>query len=425
LKNVLFITYYWPPSGKAALHWPLKMIKYLPEHNWQPYVLTVDEDTFSDKDTSLLKDIDSELVVKKTSSFDVFKFYKKFMGKKSSESVSISETMSKETQGIKNKLALWIRMNLFVPDARIGWKNYAVRGGKELINDLKEKDLNIDIIISIGTPHSTHLIAYELSRIFNIPYMPVFTDPWTSINYYKYFKRNSLTLFIDEYLEKKILLNSAHTIFVTQNTEEEYIKKFPSLKNKTNVLYWGYNEDDFENLNVDNKSNEEEIILHSGNISDYQNPNNFWKTIKERIESGIKTKLVFTGTIGPKIIESIHNAGLKDNFEFLGFLPYKELLKRLDIADYLLVCPYDKNHVPGKLFEYLRIGKPIIAFCDDNEEVSRILSSTNAGILFNYSDNGKIFFDRINEFKTDFSSVKQFDRKVIAAHLAEILDNLV
>lgn len=61
MKQLLFITYFWPPSGKATLHWPLKIIKYLPDNKWQPNVLTADDDTFTEKDVSLLEEISPDL----------------------------------------------------------------------------------------------------------------------------------------------------------------------------------------------------------------------------------------------------------------------------------------------------------------------------------------------------------------------------
>ena len=63
MKKVLFITYYWPPSGKASLHWPLKIMKHLPKYGWQPSVLTVEEDTFSQQDETLSEDISPELKI--------------------------------------------------------------------------------------------------------------------------------------------------------------------------------------------------------------------------------------------------------------------------------------------------------------------------------------------------------------------------
>ena len=81
VKKVLFITYFWPPSGKASLHWPLKMIKYLPENGWEPSVLTVKEDTFYHKDETLIKEITTNLKVIKTGTIEPFNVYRKFLGK--------------------------------------------------------------------------------------------------------------------------------------------------------------------------------------------------------------------------------------------------------------------------------------------------------------------------------------------------------
>ncbi len=137
MKKVLFITYYWPPSGKASLHWPLKMIQYLPEHGWQPTVLTVAEDTFTQKDESLLSEIDKNLPVIKTKSFEPFNLYRKFTGKSKYEQLVASETISKTNKSLTHKISIWLRMNLFIPDARVGWYFSAVPEGNKLLK--KEK----------------------------------------------------------------------------------------------------------------------------------------------------------------------------------------------------------------------------------------------------------------------------------------------
>jgi glycosyltransferase involved in cell wall biosynthesis len=163
------------------------------------------------------------------------------------------------------------------------------------------------------------------------------------------------------------------------------------------------------------------MIVHAGNIFDYQNPVNFWKLVKQKINSGQNLKIKFIGSVSPAIKEEIKLAGLEGNTEYAGFLSYKELLNELSNAKYLLVCASEPRHVPGKLFEYLRTGRPIIAFGDDNKEVSEILKTSNAGMIFNYLDNGSSFFDLADNFKTDLDLVKQFDRKVIAKKLSDII----
>ena len=132
MKRVLFITYYWPPSGKASMHWPLSIIKNLPDFNWQPVVLTIDEDTFSEKENAFLKDVSPDLKVIKAKSYEPFNFYKKFTGKKTGDQLTASETISKSNKSIAHRISIWIRMNLFVPDARIGWYIPAVKKGSHL-----------------------------------------------------------------------------------------------------------------------------------------------------------------------------------------------------------------------------------------------------------------------------------------------------
>ena len=78
MKKVLIITYYWPPSGKASLYWPLGIIKHLPQFGWQPLVLTVKEESFSQTDENYARDLPAELKVYRSKTYEPFKIYKKF-----------------------------------------------------------------------------------------------------------------------------------------------------------------------------------------------------------------------------------------------------------------------------------------------------------------------------------------------------------
>jgi glycosyltransferase involved in cell wall biosynthesis len=240
MKKLLFITYFWPPSGKATLHWPLKIIKHLPEFNWEPTVLTTEEDPSSYKDESLLKEVSSGLKVFKTKSVEPFRIYKRFTGKKKDEPLISSETVSSENQSIAQKLSLWIRFNIFIPDARVGWFLSAIPKGKKILTEA-----NYQVIVSLGPPHSAHLIGYHLSKKFNIPHIPVLIDPWTDIIYYKSARRTKAAKRIDSLFEKKVLENAGAVVFVTKSTREDYINKYSFLKEKSHFLYWGYNEEDF------------------------------------------------------------------------------------------------------------------------------------------------------------------------------------
>ena len=416
MKKILFLTYYWPPSGKASLHWPLKMIKYLPEFGWQPAVLTVEDESFMQKDESMEKEINPSLVVLKTPSIEPFEFYKIFTGKGKDAQLVASETISKENKSLAHRISLWIRMNLFIPDARIGWYPFAVKAGNRLL-----RDEIYDAVVSIGPPHSVHLAAAKIARNANIPFYPVFIDPWLNIAYYKGQSRSKLTVMIDGWLEKRTLEKSRRAVFVTETSLADYVSSYPFLKEKGRVLHWGFDEEKFAGFKRIKKLGDERVLLHSGNIFDFQNPEKLWGYLKQKIDSGENFRVWFTGTVSPGVRRSISEAGLDDRTSYLGFLSYDEMLEVLAKADFLLVCAMEKRHFPGKLFEYLRTGIPILAYGDDNIEVEGVITSANAGMMLPFSADGSEFFEKVESFKTDLNMIKNFDRKVIAGKLSLIL----
>lgn len=416
MKKVLFLTYYWPPSGKASLHWPLKMIKYLPEFGWQPAVLTVEDESFMQKDESMEKEIDPSLVVLKTPSIEPFEFYKIFTGKGKDAQLVASETISKENKSLAHRISLWIRMNLFIPDARIGWYPFAVKAGNRLL-----RSEIYDAVVSIGPPHSVHLAAAKIARNANTPFYPVFIDPWLNIAYYKGQSRSKLTVMIDGWLEKRTLEKSRRAIFVTETSLADYVSSYPFLKEKGRVLHWGFDEEKFAGFKRIKKQGDEKVILHSGNIFDFQNPEMLWGYLKQKIDSGENFRIWFTGTVSPGVRRSISEAGLDGCTSYLGFLSYDEMLEVLAQADFLLVCAMEKRHFPGKLFEYLRTGIPILAYGDDNIEVEGVIKSANAGMMLPFSADGSEFFEKVESFKTDLNMIENFDRKVIAGKLSLIL----
>lgn len=420
MKKALFFSYFWPPSGKASLLQPLKVVTYLPEFGIEPVVVTVKEESFTEKDDSLLSLIPPSLRVMRTDAWEPFDLYRKLIGKSKDEKLVASETISVANKSLGHRLSVWIRMNCFIPDARIGWFPYAVKACSALLE--KEK---FDFIITNGPPHSTHLIGKKLSQRFGIPHIPIFIDPWIDIAYYQGLKRSQLAKAIDRHFERSVVNNAALNVFVTPSTRDDFIQKYPAIKDKTDVMYWGYDADAFNGITaVPKEARETKTIIHAGNIFDFQDPKTLWPVIAARINSGEKFRIKFIGTVGPLVRQSIAEAGLSGITEFAGYLPYHDMLAELLNADYLLVCASERRHIPGKLFEYMHTGTPILAFADDNPDMAELLSLTGAGKLYSYHDIPNDFFAAAGNLLFNKSAALGFDRKCLtekfAARLLEL-----
>ena len=151
MKTVLIITYYWPPaSGPGVQRW-LKMSKFLPEHGFKPLILTVKNGSYPSIDPSLLDEIPDDLQVVRTGTREPFEIFNRLRGKKGKE-ISVGLSGMKGSKSPVQNFGIWLRANFFIPDARKGWKPYAMKAAKALMS-------NVDLIITTGPPHSTHFIG--------------------------------------------------------------------------------------------------------------------------------------------------------------------------------------------------------------------------------------------------------------------------
>src|ERR1700752_4404608 len=104
MKNILIITYYWPPSGGSGVQRWLKFVKYLPEFGYKPHVYTVENGEHPVLDTSLEKDIPKEAIVIKKPIWEPYTFYKKFTGQKKNEKLGHGFVGVKNKGGLKQRL---------------------------------------------------------------------------------------------------------------------------------------------------------------------------------------------------------------------------------------------------------------------------------------------------------------------------------
>ncbi|MDD4109450.1 MAG: glycosyltransferase family 4 protein [Prolixibacteraceae bacterium] len=420
MKKVLIITYYWPPSGGGGVMRWLKMSKYLPGLGWKPVIYTPENPDASVIDESLNTEIHPETEILKTHIWEPYKLFRKLTGKKRGEKFKAGYISEASAGDWKSKLSVFIRGNFLIPDPRKFWIKPSIRF---LTKYLQENP--VDLIISTGPPHSMHLIALGLKKKFDIPWIADFRDPWTDIDFYEKLRLTRWADKIHRKLELIVLKAADHIVTVSQYCAND-LSKIPGKK--AEVVHNGYDPEDFEGLTASPDSSFS--VVHFGAFNRDRNPASLWRALgmlaKENRSFKEKLSIKLIGQTDDLIIKDIEKNGLKNNLILTGHLSHKIGLKELAKSQILLLpindAPNARGILPGKMYEYMALKRPILAIGHTDSDFAKILSETKTGVAFDFNDAAgmkeilKNYFLLFNEGKLQIQpeAVDKYSRKNLA-----------
>ena len=425
-KKILIITYYWPPAGGPGVQRWLKFVKYLPDFSIQPIVYIPENPTYPIVDENLVNEVSDKAIVLKNKIFEPYQLAS-FLSKNKTKKISSGIIPNKKKQSFLDKTFLWIRGNLFIPDARVFWVKPSVSYLEKYI-----VENNIDTIITSGPPHSLHLIGLELIQKLNLKWFADFRDPWTTIGYHKSLRLSSFAAKKHKSLEHQVL-NSADTIIVTSKTTKT---EFEAITTKPiAVITNGYDTEQVEKQTLDSKFS----LAHIGSFLSARNPLILWESLTELIQeipdfkSHLEIKLI--GAVSQEVLETINQFGLKPYLNNLGYVPHNEAIAHQRKSQVLLLIEIDseetKSIIPGKLFEYLVSNRPIIAIGPQDSDFAEIISNTNTGVFLKYSEKMKLksvildFYNQFLEGKLQSNGVglQKYSRKSLTKELAQLIQS--
>ena len=398
MKKVLFISYFFPPIGGGGVIRVTKFVKYLPVFGWRPLVLTVKEGFYPVKDASLLDDIPPEAIVKRIKYFEPGHWFKRRLW--------------------QSFLANFFYPIFFIPDAQMLWIIPAVIAGWRLIKAHK-----IEIIFSSSRSYSDHLAALILKRITGVRWVADFRDEWTTSPHFKFvtpIHRN-----ISKVFERQILKNADMVTTVSPGLTNIYQNILGSDKEKFATITNGYDEEDFKGFteSYDKSKDLKFRIIYAGALYGTRRSNLFLQAVKE-----LKLKDI--------------------EIEFIGRqkrLSHYDTIKRLSKADVLLLIlsPQDGPAVlTGKIFEYLRLRKPIFALAPRNSGAAALTLQLGIGevadprsIIDIKQKLTKIYQKWLvsrrsgqsgqkNQLQVPSVNIEIFERKNLTENLAKLFDKL-
>ncbi|MCV9926994.1 glycosyltransferase family 4 protein [Flavobacterium sp. LS1R49] len=423
-KKLLIITYYFPPAGGPGVQRWLKFVKYLPEFGVQPIVYVPENPTYPIVDEGLVNEVSDKVIVIKNKIIEPYQLAS-FFSKNKTKKIASGIIPNQKKQSFLDKTFLWIRGNLFIPDARVLWVKPSVSYLEKYI-----VENNIDTIVTSGPPHSLHLIGLELKQKLDIKWFADFRDPWTTIGYHKSLRLSGYAARKHKKLEYQVL-NTADTILVTSKTTKA---EFQEITTKPiEVITNGYDVENVEKQILDTKF----TLAHIGSFLSERNPLFLWECLVELLQEipefkqHLEIKLI--GAVSQEVLETIARFKLNDYLNNLGYVSHNEAIAHQKKSQVLLLIEINsedtKSIIPGKLFEYMVSNRPIIAIGPKGSDFSDIITQTNTGVFFDYSEKMKLksvildFYNQFLEGKLQANGVglQQYSRKNLTKQLAQLI----
>ena len=436
MKRVLIITYYWPPTGGSGVQRWVKFAKYLPSEGWQPVIYTPENPEQLAVDHSLEAEIPSEAEIVKTHITEPYELYKKFLRRSghSKDAVEVNP-VNAQNKSFAQKAAMWVRGNFFRPDPRCMWIGPSVRFLKKYLEEHP-----VDLIVSTGPPQSMHLIGLRLSRETGLPWIADFRDPWTKIFYFKHLSMTKATERWHHKMERKVLDEATAVVAVSPLVQKEFKEM---TQTPVELITNGFDECDFPegmSRNAAGGPERDFTITHTGLFASDGNPEALWDILAEickddpDFRKSLKIKLI--GKTDRQITGSIENAGLKENLVDMGYQPHNVAVEEQREASVLILPlrkePEYKAVLPGKLFEYIASGRPILGIGQPDGAMAMILKDTNTGVTMDWNDreNLKEFIldcwkkHQDGKLTAEGADISCFTRRNLARRMAELFDKI-
>lgn len=445
MKKILYIAYYFPPKGLSGVQRTAKFIKYLARKNYLIYVLTVNELSEKENDYFLLDEVNHPNIkiirtdYKEPQGLDRIKNLWMRNVKESSKFNSNSLTKEQNVScfyKFNKKIYNFVNSILYIPDKQKCWIKNAIKAGSKIIEENK-----IDVLISTSEPNSAHLISCKLKRKFNIKWIADFRDGWLSRTGIRY---NSITMFIHSYMEECVITRSDKVISVSKPIVSDFINRYNYIsQSKFEIITNGYDEEDFSNLILNKSQNNNHFtLLYNGSLYEDRSPEKLFIAIDNMIEKGLinidKIKVLFVGKVLSKSVLHIMDMYIgkyPQIYSHIDYVTHEKSLNYLCSANALLLIIDEVEGsnciVTGKIFEYIRTGKPILGIVPEGAARDIILD-TNTGKVASPNNINEIefiilseynnFFYKDNDFLPDWTKISHYSRERLTEKLIKLIE---
>jgi glycosyltransferase involved in cell wall biosynthesis len=401
------VAYHYPPEGSSSgVLRTLKFSRYLPAFGWTPHVLTLPESVYPVRDDGLLTQVPPEVTVHRARGWDISRRFT-----------------------IRGQRLEWMA----VPDRFISWLPFGVRLGLKVV-----RQHAISALFSTSPQPTAHLIAGVLNLRTRLPWVADFRDPWIEEGVHP--RPGTLRYRLESRLERFVVERADRVVVTTPEFRRLLVRRYADLPaHKFSAIFNGFDEEDFRNLEGAAPTSTFEIV-HAGGIStEFRDPTPVLRAVSaliaERAVPRHEIRVVFFGSDyvqGAAFRQLVDQLDLRDVVHVQPRIPHHDLLRRLRQATVLLLLQASDDTralIPAKAFEYLRVGRPILALTLEGATAD-LIRSTRSGIVTHPDDIAGIR-RALLEFRSgrwsangNHALIGRYERKALTGELARLLDDL-
>ena len=412
MNKLLMIAFHYPPYvGGSGIHRTLKFTQYLFRYDWQPIVLTAHPRAYPRVGDEELNDIPKDVIVKRAFALDTARH------------LSVSGSFLR---------------SMAMPDRWISWWIGGVMAGYQLV-----KKHNPSFIWSTYPIATAHLIGLALHRMTKVPWIVDLRDSMTEDNY----PRDRMRRKCFQWIERKAMQYGRLIIFTTPSARDMYLDRYSWLSpERCLVIPNGFDEEDFRDLPQPLSSNGQGVqsitLLHAGVIyPEERNPLPFFRALSRLKKHGLidakGLKIDLRGAGSEEFYGSvIKDLDVDDVISLLPAVSHRQALEDCTRADALLLFQAAScdHQIPAKLYEYLRIGKPILALTSFKGDTARVLQECGGATVIDLENEEALvsglpgFLQAVSSGAhrvPDHQQACQYSRQQLTSSLAAHLSRLV
>lgn len=364
MKRVLVVSHPFPPAGGGGVQRTVKLVKYLPGFGWEPEVLTVRQPAGLVTDATLLADIPREVRVHRTWT---------------------PEAKAGLLQRLPRLVHAALHYAVLIPDPSLLWVPVALNRALQL-----QRARSFDAIYVTGNPFSSYLIGIMFKRLTGRPFVADIRDYW-SINPYITQRRHAVWRnWVESRLEHWTLKVADAVLVVSETMADDYRAAYPKYAAKIHVVYNGADTDDFPSPAEPTKTARllpegSMHIVHAGTFTGNRRPEPVLKAL-DLFRRRFPDRPVHLWLVGAEDVPArryVEQMGLQDRVTFVGYVDHATAITYMQEADLLLLVvgtdSRSRGFLTGKLFEYLKVGRPILAIVPPDSDPLRIIERHRAG----------------------------------------------